>query len=149
MGRSDTMPTPDHHQSYPNHSPQPDERKAIDDWHLHINVSYQCQRVQHLDSCASANKCKVSTEAKTSSTPLTCRRYIHINEIYDRVEKVLYLVIDAVLNVYFIRTVKANLVSNGLQKYDKLVRFNCVMIVISLLMDLVILGTMSLPNGFV
>jgi hypothetical protein len=62
---------------------------------------------------------------------------------------VLYLIIDAVLNVYFIRTVKENLVSNGLQKYDKLVRFNCIMIVISLLMDLVILGTMSLPNGFV
>jgi hypothetical protein len=74
---------------------------------------------------------------------------MHINEIYDRIEKVLYLMIDAVLNVYFIRTVRANLVSNGLQKYNKLVRFNCFMIVISLLMDLVILGTMSLPNGFV
>jgi hypothetical protein len=57
--------------------------------------------------------------------------------------------IDAFLNVYFIRTVKANLVSNGLQKYERLVRFNCIMIVISLLMDIVILGTMSLPNGFV
>jgi hypothetical protein len=74
---------------------------------------------------------------------------MHINEIYDRIEKLLYLAIDASLNVYFIRTVKANLVANGLQKYERLVRFNQVMIVISLLMDLVILGTMSLPNGFV
>jgi hypothetical protein len=53
---------------------------------------------------------------------------------------VLYLIIDAYLNVYFIRTVKANLVSNGLQKYNRLVNFN-------LLMDIVVLGTMSLPNG--
>jgi hypothetical protein len=59
------------------------------------------------------------------------------------------LIIDAYLNVYFIRTVKANLVSNGLQKYNRLVRFNQCMIVVSLLMDVVILGAMSLPNGFV
>jgi hypothetical protein len=59
------------------------------------------------------------------------------------------LIVDAYLNIYFIRTVKANLVSNGLQKYNKLVRFNQGMIVISLLMDIVILGTMSLPNGLV
>jgi hypothetical protein len=69
--------------------------------------------------------------------------------VYDRVEKVLYLIIEAYLNVYFIRTVKQNLVANGLQKYNKLVRFNQGMIVVSLLMDIVILGTLSLPNGFV
>jgi hypothetical protein len=86
---------------------------------------------------------------KNFSTPLTHTSWIHINEIYDRIEKVLYLFIDACLNVYFIRTVKANLVANGLQKYERLVRFNQVMIIISLLMDMVILGTMSLPNGFV
>jgi hypothetical protein len=62
---------------------------------------------------------------------------------------VLYLIIDGYLNFYFIRTVKQNLVANGLQKYNKLVRFNQGMIVVSLLMDIVILGTMSLPNGFV
>jgi hypothetical protein len=62
---------------------------------------------------------------------------------------VLYLVIDAYLNFYFISTVKANLVSNGLHKYNKLVRFNQGMILVSLSMDVVILGTMSLPNGLV
>lgn len=74
---------------------------------------------------------------------------MHINEIYDRIEKVLYLFMDAYLNFYFIRTVKANLVSNGLQKYNRLVRFNSYMIVLSLIMDVVILGAMSLPNGLV
>ncbi|KAH7409904.1 hypothetical protein DE146DRAFT_643284 [Phaeosphaeria sp. MPI-PUGE-AT-0046c] len=75
--------------------------------------------------------------------------WMHVNEIYDRIEKGLYLIMDAYLNIYFIRTVKANLVSNGLQKYNKLVRFNQYMIVVSLLMDVVIIGAMSLPNGFV
>jgi hypothetical protein len=56
---------------------------------------------------------------------------------------------DAYLNIYFIRTVKENLVANGLQKYNRLVRFNSCMIVVSLLMDVVIIGAMSLPNGFV
>jgi hypothetical protein len=74
---------------------------------------------------------------------------MQINEIWDRIEKVLYLFMDAYLNAYFIRTVKENLVSNGLQKYNKLVRFNQYMIVVSLLMDVVIIGAMSLPNGFV
>jgi hypothetical protein len=58
------------------------------------------------------------------------------------------LIADAYLNVYFIRTVKANLVRNGLQKYDKLARFNQGMIVISLLMDVVVIAAMSIPNGF-
>lgn len=74
---------------------------------------------------------------------------MQINEIWDRIEKVLYLIIDAYLNYYFIRTVKINLVSNGLQKYNRLIRFNQGMIVVSLMMDMVILGAMSLPNGLV
>jgi hypothetical protein len=76
-------------------------------------------------------------------------RWMHINEIWDRVEKAIYLLIDAGLNYYFIKTVKSNLVANGLQKYNKLVRFNQVIIVISLLMDVLIIGAMSLPNGLV
>jgi hypothetical protein len=62
---------------------------------------------------------------------------------------VLYLVIDAYLNFYFISTVKANLVSNGLQKYNKLVRFDQGMILVSLSMYIITLGTMSLLNGLV
>ena len=75
--------------------------------------------------------------------------YIRINDICDRIEKVLYLLIDGTLNWYFIRVVKANLVRNGLQKYMKLVRFNQRIIIVSLLMDVMIIGAMSIPNGFV
>lgn len=75
-------------------------------------------------------------------------RYIHINNIWDRIEKCLYLVIDAFLNWYFIKIVKENLVANGLQKYNRLVRFNQRIIIVSLLMDVMIIGAMSIPNGF-
>ncbi|PSN72490.1 hypothetical protein BS50DRAFT_630515 [Corynespora cassiicola Philippines] len=75
--------------------------------------------------------------------------WIHINEVWDRIEKVLYLLIDGSLNWYFIRVVKANLIDNGLEKYNKLVHFNQRIIVISLLMDVMIIAAMSIPNGFV
>ncbi|KAF2135049.1 hypothetical protein P153DRAFT_270873, partial [Dothidotthia symphoricarpi CBS 119687] len=75
--------------------------------------------------------------------------WMHINEIWDHIEKILYLFMDGYLNYYFIRLVKANLVENGLQKYNALVRFCQRIIVLSLLMDVVIIGAMSIPNGFV
>ncbi|KKY23084.1 hypothetical protein UCDDS831_g03209 [Diplodia seriata] len=76
-------------------------------------------------------------------------RYIHINEVWDRVEKVIYLVMDAVLNAYFIKSVRKNLVANGLQKYSSLLKFNVRIIAISLLMDVMIIAAMSIPNSFV
>jgi hypothetical protein len=80
---------------------------------------------------------------------LTIARYHIINEWWDRIEKVLYLILDAALNWYFLKTVKANLINNGLTKYNKLVVFNSRMIIISLLMDVMIIGAMSIPNSFV
>ena len=80
---------------------------------------------------------------------LTFHSFIRINEIWDRIEKCLYLIIDAALNWYFIRVVNRSLVQNGLNKYNRLVRFNQRMIVISLLMDVMIIAAMSIPNGFV
>ncbi|EKG12731.1 hypothetical protein MPH_10144 [Macrophomina phaseolina MS6] len=76
-------------------------------------------------------------------------RYIHINEIWDRIEKGLYLLIDAALNAYFIKTVRQNLVKNGLQKYNSLLKFNMRIIFISILMDVMIITAMSIPNSFV
>ncbi|KAH6644297.1 hypothetical protein C7974DRAFT_18155 [Boeremia exigua] len=76
-------------------------------------------------------------------------RWIHVNNIWDRIEKVLYLLMDGFLNFYFIRVVKANLVRNGLEKYNRLVLFNQHMIFISLLMDVMIIAAMWIPNGFV
>jgi hypothetical protein len=80
---------------------------------------------------------------------LTTSRYHVINEWWDRTEKILYLIIDAILNWYFLKTVKANLINNGLTKYNKLVQFNQRMIILSLLMDVMIIGAMSIPNSFV
>jgi hypothetical protein len=79
---------------------------------------------------------------------LTSIRYMFVNEIWDRIEKVIYLIVDATLNWYFLKVVKANLINNGLQKYDKLLRFNQRIIIISLLMDVMIIGAMSIPNSF-
>lgn len=76
-------------------------------------------------------------------------RWVHINAIWDRTEKVLFLLLDAYLNWYFIRVVNADLVKNGLTKYNRLVRFNKRIIVVSLLLDVMIIGAMSIPNGFV
>lgn len=101
----------------------------------------------------------------------TIYRYVHINEIWDRIEKVIYLIVDAILNWYFVRTVKQRLVNNGSVKYNRLVKFNVRIICLSLMMDvssplwrpvglkvrtfiwrktqLLIIGTMSLKNSFV
>ncbi|KAF2709053.1 hypothetical protein K504DRAFT_455957 [Pleomassaria siparia CBS 279.74] len=76
-------------------------------------------------------------------------RYERINTVWDRTEKVIYLFIDASLNWYFLRTVKSNLINNGLEKYNKLLRFNQRIIVFSLLMDVMIIAAMSIPNSFV
>ncbi|KAI8951075.1 hypothetical protein F4801DRAFT_589941 [Xylaria longipes] len=75
--------------------------------------------------------------------------YIHINEWWDRVEKVIYMLTDAFLNIYFIRTVQHGLVRNGLTKYRGLVHFNMMIVGFSLSMDLLIITMMSLPNTFV
>lgn len=71
------------------------------------------------------------------------------NAVWDRLEKVLYLSIDGFLNYYFIRVVKANLVTHGLEKYNRLVRFNQRIIFVSLSMDVMIIGAMSIQNSFV
>ena len=76
-------------------------------------------------------------------------QYIFINEWWDRIEKGLYLIIDSILNIYFITIVQRNLVKNGLEKYRKIVLWNKLLIVFSLSMDVLIISMMSLPNTFV
>lgn len=75
--------------------------------------------------------------------------YVHLNEWWDRAEKIIYLLIDAALNIYFMRTVQYNLVQPGLHKYKNLVRFNMFIICFSLAMDVMIIAMMSLKNTFV
>ncbi|KAH7116280.1 hypothetical protein EDB81DRAFT_916545 [Dactylonectria macrodidyma] len=64
-------------------------------------------------------------------------RYVWINEWWDRVEKVIYLLVDGALNFYFIRI------------YKGLVKFNMCIVGFSLSMDVLIISMMSLHNTFV
>lgn len=61
--------------------------------------------------------------------------YIHLNEIWDRIEKSIVALVDLGLNAYFIYLVRSSLVAYGLTKYARLYRFNLVMIFISMTMD--------------
>lgn len=61
--------------------------------------------------------------------------YIHINEIWDRIEKGIYLIVDGILNAYFLRLVKTRLISGGMQKYQRLYNFNIAIVFVSLSMD--------------
>ncbi|KAF8732526.1 hypothetical protein RHS02_06167, partial [Rhizoctonia solani] len=76
-------------------------------------------------------------------------RYRVINLYWDHTEKVLYLITDAILNYMFIRIIRKRLVAMGLKKYDKLVKFNEKIIMVSLSMDVLIIGMMSYRNDFV
>jgi len=76
------------------------------------------------------------------------QRWIHINSIWDRAEKIIYLVIDACLNGYFLYLVHSKLVSAGLTKYRPLFRFNAFIVVISLSMDILIISMMNMKNSF-
>ncbi len=77
------------------------------------------------------------------------------------------LVLDLSLNILFIRMVKTRLVKHGLKKYDKVmryvvlaffmhgtklnlgIRFNEYIIIVSIGMDVLLLGTTFLRNTFV
>ncbi|KAI8281153.1 hypothetical protein K4K59_008343 [Colletotrichum sp. SAR11_240] len=76
-------------------------------------------------------------------------RYVEINDWWDRCEKVIYLIVDGALNIYFVRIVQKNLVMHGLTKYKRLTRFNMFIIGFSLSMDVLIIAMMSLNNTFV
>lgn len=77
------------------------------------------------------------------------KKYHDINVYWDRTEKVLYLITDAILNYMFISIIKKRLVAMGLKKYDKLVKFNERIIMVSLSMDVLIIVMMSYRNDFV
>jgi hypothetical protein len=76
-------------------------------------------------------------------------RWTAIGIAWDRTEKSIFLVLDLALNWYFLRTVKTNLITNGITKYKKLVRFNERIIVLSLLMDVMLLAATAIPKTWV
>ncbi|KAI0016285.1 hypothetical protein F4780DRAFT_772962 [Xylariomycetidae sp. FL0641] len=75
--------------------------------------------------------------------------YVHINAIWDRVEKSIFLCVDLGLNGYFIYLVRSRLISNGLTKYHRLFQMNVLMVIASVSLDVVFIGLMSLPNALV
>lgn len=75
-------------------------------------------------------------------------RFIAINQVWDRIEKVLFLLVDAGLNAYFLYLVKARLISQGLDKYTPLFNFNSGIVVVSVSMDILLICMMNLHNSF-
>ncbi|KAI0141914.1 hypothetical protein GGR57DRAFT_396445 [Xylariaceae sp. FL1272] len=75
--------------------------------------------------------------------------WIHINEVWDRIEKVFFLLIDAGLSSYFAYLVRTRLVANGMLKYNRLFRWNVIMILFSVSLDILLIGVISLGHGFV
>jgi hypothetical protein len=68
--------------------------------------------------------------------PPVNQTFVNINNIWDKIEKVLILLVDAGLNWYFLRTVKNRLVGqHGLTKYAPLVGFNTKLMIVSIGMD--------------
>src|SRR6266516_5355721 len=63
-------------------------------------------------------------------------RYPVINKYWDRLSKVMILLVDAGLNFYFLRTVQKRLVRyHGLKKYAPLVSFNARLMALSIMLD--------------
>ncbi|KAH6893447.1 hypothetical protein B0T10DRAFT_527830 [Thelonectria olida] len=77
------------------------------------------------------------------------QRFIDINNVWDRCEKVIFAIMDAALNFYFIYVVKKRLISNGLHKYNRLYQMNLFLVAISIALDILLICMMSLPNSFV
>ncbi|KAB2100529.1 hypothetical protein AG0111_0g11226 [Alternaria gaisen] len=84
------------------------------------------------------------------TVPPVSETYVKINDVWDKISKVLILIVDAGLNWYFLRTVKIRLVEqHGLTKYAPLVGFNGKLMVVSIAMDALLIGLMFLKNQVV
>ena len=73
---------------------------------------------------------------------------VHHNIIFEKVEKIFFLIIDLGLNLYFLYLVRYRLIEDGLGKYWRLFNFNAGMVGISTTMDILLLGFLSLPNPY-
>jgi hypothetical protein len=62
-------------------------------------------------------------------------RFVAINDVWDRCEKVIFLFVDLFLNGTFLYLVKSRLISYGLTKYTRLFWFTVGIALISISMD--------------
>ncbi|KAB8213064.1 hypothetical protein BDV33DRAFT_210567 [Aspergillus novoparasiticus] len=82
--------------------------------------------------------------------PPPSEQYVIANRYWDRTSKVLILLVDAALNIWFVLVVQHRLVKHhGLSKYTPLVRFNIFLIFLSIGLDALLIGLMSLQNQLV
>jgi len=75
-------------------------------------------------------------------------KMVAFNEIWERIEKSFFLVIDCGLNLYFLYLVRYRLIADGLSKYWRLFHYNAAILLLSTSMDILLLGMLSLPNNF-
>ena len=73
---------------------------------------------------------------------------VHLNNVWERVEKSFFLLIDFGLNLCFLYLVRFRLIADGLTKYWRLFHFNAAIVCVSLSMDALLLGMLSLPNPY-
>lgn len=78
----------------------------------------------------------------------TSDEFVKLNKIWERVEKTLFLLTDLGLNFYFLHLVRSRLIAKGLTKYSRLFNMNAVLVLVSVAMDALLLGMLSLPNEF-
>ncbi|KAF5862315.1 hypothetical protein ETB97_011839 [Aspergillus alliaceus] len=82
--------------------------------------------------------------------PPPSQMYVTVNKYWDRISKILILLVDAALNIWFTQNVKRRLIKqHGLSKYVSLFQFNARLIVLSVCLDGLLIGLMSLPNPLV
>jgi len=66
--------------------------------------------------------------------------WIHVNDVWDRIEKCLFLLVDLALNVKFMRLIKSQLIAQGLTQYKRVYRFNLLMVGVSISFDVRVPG---------
>ncbi|KAF1966145.1 hypothetical protein BU23DRAFT_441513, partial [Bimuria novae-zelandiae CBS 107.79] len=82
--------------------------------------------------------------------PPPAQIFVDINAVWDKISKVIILLVDAGLNWYFLWTAQQRLlIQHGLMKYKPLVKFNARLMVVSIAMDGMLIGLMFLKNQIV
>jgi hypothetical protein len=81
--------------------------------------------------------------------PAASNTIVALNNVWERVEKSFFLILDLSLNLFFLYLVRSRLISGGLTKYWRLYNFNAGIVVVSTCMDILLLGFLSLPNKYV
>ncbi|OTA98020.1 hypothetical protein M426DRAFT_326307 [Hypoxylon sp. CI-4A] len=76
-------------------------------------------------------------------------RWQDTNKIWNRIQKVIISIIDILLNISFIYMMRTRLIENGLTKYNLLFRVNICTVMISIALDVILLGLMSIPSKLV